>query len=189
MISIRDVRWPVSSRNVDGPDPGQAQGQLGHGVGHGDGVHGHVVEVDDRGRALGRGPHEGRGHLVGGDPLQQVGGVDDQVGVESGGAGHRAGGLLDEQGEPVGGGRVGLALEQPGQQEVPLLPADELLVGLDVAAAGQQAPGLELDEDGGHHQELGQDLQVDLGPTRPPRPRRRRPRRPAGCRRCPPGGC
>ena len=139
---------------------GQAQCQLGHGVGHRHGVDGHVVEVDHRGRPLGGGPHEGRGHLVRGDALQQVGGLDDEVGVEPGGAGHRAGGLLDQQGEPVGGGRVGLALEQSGQQQVPLLPADQLLVGLDVAAAGQEAPRLELDQHGRHDQELGQDLQV-----------------------------
>ena len=86
------------------PGAGQAQGQLGHGVGHRDGVHRHVVEVHDGGGALGRGPHEGGGHLVGGHPLQQVGGPDDEVGVEAGGPGHRAGGLLDEEGEAVGRG-------------------------------------------------------------------------------------
>ena len=75
--------------------------------------------------------------------------------------GHRAGRLLDQQGEGVGGGRVGLALEQAGEQQVALLPPDQLLVGVDVVGAGQQPAGLELDEDGGDDQELRERLQVE----------------------------
>ena len=178
----------------EGPEGGpshdrQAQLELGHGVGHGDCVHGHVVEVDGRDRALGGGPQEGGRHLLGGHPLEEVGGADGQVVVDAGGPGHRAGRLFHEHGEPVGGGRVGLALEQPGHEQVPLLPPDELLVGIDVVGPGEETARLELDEQGGDDQELGEGLQVHLRPSRPPRPRRRRPPRPGGCRRCPPRGC
>ena len=165
MISMREVRWPVRVRKVERPPrDGQPHGQLGHGVGHRHRVDGHVVQIDDGHRPLGGGPQEGGGHVVGGHPLEQVGGVDHEVQVQPGGAGDRPGGLLHQHGEPVGGGGVGLALEEPGQQQVALLPADQLLVGIDLVAPGQQAAGLELDEHRGDDQELGQRLQVDRLP-------------------------
>ncbi len=46
MISMRVVRWPVRVRKVARPRAGRRRLELGHGVGHGDRVHGHVVEVD-----------------------------------------------------------------------------------------------------------------------------------------------
>ena len=54
-----------------------------------------------------------------------------------------------------------LALEQPREQEVALLEAHQLLVELDVVAAGQQAPGLQLDERRRDQQELGGDVEID----------------------------
>jgi hypothetical protein len=54
-----------------------------------------------------------------------------------------------------------LALEQAGEQQVALLPQRELLVEVDVGAARQQAPGLELDQRGGDQQELGGDVEVE----------------------------
>ena len=70
-------------------------------------------------------------------------------------------GLVDEHGEGVGGGRVGLELEEPGQQAVALLEAGQLLVVVDVVGPGQELAGLELDQDGGDHQELGGGLEVE----------------------------
>ena len=55
-----------------------------------------------------------------------------------------------------------LALEQAGEQEVALLPQRQLVVEVDVGAAGQQTAGLELDERGGDEQELGGDVEVEL---------------------------
>ena len=65
-----------------------------------------------------------------------------------------------------------LALEQPGEEQVALLEAQQLLVELEVLAAGQQAAGLELDERRGDEQELGGDVEIervhalDLGEVR-----------------------
>ena len=66
-------------------------------------------------------------------------------------------------------GRVleGLALEQPGEQEVALLEAQQLLVELDVVAARQQPPRLELDQRRGDEQELGGDVEVERAIGRP----------------------
>ena len=156
MISMREERWPVSARKVDRPIAGRRIVELGDRVGHGDRVHRHVVEIDRRHRALGGGPQEGGGHLIGGHPLEEVGSVGLEVRVDPGAAGDRSGRLFHQQGEAVGGGGVGLALEQAGQQQVALLPADQLLVGVDVVAPGQEAARLELDEHGGDDQKLGQ---------------------------------
>ena len=57
-----------------------------------------------------------------------------------------------------------LALQQPGQQQVPLLPEGQLLLELDVVAAGQQSPGLQFQQHGGDQQELGGHLEVEGGP-------------------------
>ena len=54
--------------------------------------------------------------------------MDDEVVVEPDLAGHRARRLLGQGDEDVGRGGVGPALEQPGQQEVALLPADQVLL-------------------------------------------------------------
>ncbi len=78
--------------------------------------------------------------------------------------GTRARGLFGQGHEDVGRGRIGPALEQAGQQQVALLPPGQLLVVLDVLGPGQQALGLELDEDGGHQQELGELVEVDQLP-------------------------
>ena len=56
-----------------------------------------------------------------------------------------------------------LALEQPGQQQVALLPQRQLLVELDVVAAGQQPAGLQLQQHGGDQQELGRHVEVEGG--------------------------
>ncbi len=158
----REVPGQLAERRRAGPR--KPQGQLGDGISHRDGVDGHMVEIDHGSRPFGGGAHEGSCHMVRCDPLEQVWCVDHQVGVEAGGTGDRPGCLLDEQGKPVGRGGIGLALEEAGEEQVPLFPADELFVGLDVAAAGQEAAGLQLDKHRRHDQELRQRGKVDLGP-------------------------
>ena len=54
-----------------------------------------------------------------------------------------------------------LALEQPREQEVALLEPQQLLVDVDVVAAREQPPGLELDERGRDEQELRGAVEVD----------------------------
>ena len=97
--------------------------EVGHRLGDRHGVHGDVGQVDPGHRALGRPPEVGLGQVVGGDPGQEVGGVDHEVVVEPDLARHGARGLLGQGDEDVGRGGVGPALEQAGQQQVPLLPA------------------------------------------------------------------
>ena len=93
------------------------------------------------------------------------------------------------RGEGHGGVLERLALEQAGQQQVALLPQGQLVVEVEVVVAGQQAPGLQLDEGGGDEQELGGHLEVErrshalelaevgVDDRRQARPRRGRPAR------------
>ena len=63
--------------------------------------------------------------------------------------------------ERLGGVLERLALEQPGEQEVALLEAQQLLVELEVFDAGQQAAGLELHQRRRDEEELGGDVEVE----------------------------
>ena len=99
--------------------------------------------------------------LLGGDAGQQVGGEVAEALLEPGDPGQGAAGLLDEHGEGVGGRRIGLELEQAGEQAVALFEAGELLVVLDVVGPGQQLARLELDQDRRDHQELAGGLHVE----------------------------
>ncbi len=54
----------------------------------------------------------------------------------------------------------GLALEEPGQEEIPLLPEPELVVEIEVVVDGEQAAALELDERGCDQEELGGQLEI-----------------------------
>ena len=56
----------------------------------------------------------------------------------------------------------GLALEQPGEEQVALLPQGQLVVEVEIGVVGQQPAGLELDQGGGDEQELGGDLEVEV---------------------------
>ena len=115
--------------------------------------------------------------------------MDHEVVVEADLAGHRARGLLGQGHEDVGRGGIGPALEQAGQQQVALLPAGQLLVVLDALGPGQQPLGLELDEDGGHQQELGELVESIMVPlVGQDAARSRRPPGAAGCRARPPRG-
>ncbi len=56
----------------------------------------------------------------------------------------------------------GLALHQPGEEEVPLGPQRQLVVEVEVVLTGEEPAGLELDEGGGDEQELGGDVQAEV---------------------------
>ena len=128
MTSMR-VRQPSTSVAERRGPLGLGHGdELGHRLGHRDGVHRDVGEVDPGHRALGRPAQVGLGQVLRGDPGQQVGGVHHEVVVESHLAGDRTRRLLGQGHEDVGRRGVGPALEQPGQQQVALLPPDEILV-------------------------------------------------------------
>ena len=72
-----------------------------------------------------------------------------------------AAGLVGERAEQAGDVLERLALEQPGEQQVALLPQGELVVEVDGRRTRQQAAGLELDERGGDQQELGGEVEVE----------------------------
>jgi hypothetical protein len=62
--------------------------------------------------------------------------------------------------EDAGDVPEGPVLQQPGVQPVPGVP--EEVVELLALLGGQQAGGLELDQGGGHHQEPGRGVEVEL---------------------------
>ena len=139
--------------------------QLGHelleGVTHAGPDGGDVVEVDT-GRRLGReGPHQGLGQVDGCDPGQDVGRHIDEPVFE---AGHAGMGATGDTGHAVELGRrvlERLALEQTGEQRVPLGVQQQLLVEVGVVPAREQALGLELDQGGGDEEELGGEVEVE----------------------------
>ena len=88
--------------------------------------------------------------------------MHDEVVVEPHLARDGAGRLLSHGDEHVRRRRVGPALEQPGQEQVPLLPADQVLVVVGGLAARQQLLGLELNQDGRHEEKLRELVEVDL---------------------------
>ena len=71
-------------------------------------------------------------------------------------------GIVGQSAEHAGDVLERLALQQPGQQQVALLPQGQLVVEIDVVATRQQPAGLELDQGGGDQQELGGDVEVEL---------------------------
>ena len=124
MICMRVVQWAVSSRKRQSARAGEALLELGDGLGHGDRLHRDVGQVEDELGPRRRADHEGGGQPLGGDAGQQVGGQVPEAprrGRRRAAAVRR--GLLDEHGEGVGRGRVGLQLEQAGQQAVALFEA------------------------------------------------------------------
>ena len=76
-------------------------------------------------------------------------------------AGEAAVGVVGQPAEHAGDVLERLALEQPGEQQVALLPQRQLVVEVDVVAARQQPAGLQLDERRRDQQELGGDVEVE----------------------------
>ena len=102
---------------------------------------------------------------LGGDAGQQVGGEVGEAARRGRPRGARSGPAASiRRCIDAGGVLERLALQQPGQQQVPLLPEGQLLLDLDVIAAGQQPAGLQLEQHGRDEQELGGHLEVEGGP-------------------------
>ena len=95
------------------------------------------------------------------DPFERVGdeGPERLLGARD--AGQAAVGDPHEGAERVGRVLERLALEQPRQEQVAFLEAQQLLVELEVLGAGEQPAGLELDERRRDEQELRRDLEVE----------------------------
>ena len=123
-----------------------------------------VVGVDDRLRPSARGPARPRRRSALAVTRSSGSGTSERNG--SSGPALRGTQRAPTRSGPRAPGRVleRLALEQPGEQQVALLEAQQLLVELDIVGAGQQAAGLELDERRGDEQELGRDLEVEPCP-------------------------
>ncbi len=162
MTSMR-VRQPSTSARKEVARAGLVDGnEVGHCLRDRDGVHGDVGQVDPGHRALGRTPEVGLGQVIGRDPGQEVRRVHHEVVVQPHLARDGTGRLFGHGHEDVGRGGIGPALEQPGQQEVSLLPAHEILVLVAGLGPWQQPLRLELDENRRHEEELGQLVEVDL---------------------------
>ena len=146
----------------DPPDAGQLVDQLGDGVGDADPHRGDVEQVDAR-----HGPRRQRRRIAalwsrcGVTPSSRSG--TSSANRSSGPTARRkrrsasSASRLNTRGDVL----ERLALEQPGEQQVALLPQGELVVEVDVVAPGQQAPGLQLDQRRRDQQELGGDVEVE----------------------------
>ena len=64
--------------------------------------------------------------------------------------------MIEQSDEKVSSRCVGSKLEQASQQEVALLPANEVLIPLDLVWPRKEATALHLQEDGGHQQEVAE---------------------------------
>ena len=96
-----------------------------------------------------------------GQPGERIGRQSGEALVRPDPAGEATPRFVGQRAEQAGDVLERLALQQAGQQEVALLPKGQLVVELDVGAAGEQPPGLQLDERGGDQQELGGDVEVE----------------------------
>ena len=120
-----------------------------------------VLGVDDDGR-LRREHAQCRGaQRVGPHPLERVGRHRRERLLGADLPGQAAVGAPDRQLQRRRGVLERLALEQPCEQEVALLEAEQLVVELDVVEAGQETAGLELHQRRRDQEELGRDLEVE----------------------------
>ena len=134
--------------------------QGSHRVGHTDSDGGDVFGVDME-RGPGRqGPEAGRTDVVDRDPFEDVRGQVKKAVLDPGLPGPRQGRVGGQATQHDRRVLERLALQQPGQQEVPLLPQAELVVLVHAPVGRQQPPGLQLDEDRRDEQEFGGHLQV-----------------------------
>ena len=94
--------------------------------------------------------------------VEQVGGEPDEPLLDRADpAGIGAGRMGREPAEHQGRVLERLALDQPGEQEVALLPQAEFVVEIDVGVVGQEPSGLQLDERRCDQQELGGDFEIE----------------------------
>lgn len=135
--------------------------QLGEGIGHVGLDDSHVEEID-----LGLGFRRGRPnvsgmHVFGPHTFQKVGHEFGETFVRTDGPGERPVGLVGERAEDSTHVLERLALEEPRQQEVALLPESEFLVEIDVLSSGQQTTSLQFHEGGRDQQELGRHVEIE----------------------------
>ena len=143
------------------PDPRQLVDELGDGVGDADPDRRDVEQVDAR-LGLGVSARIAASRIFSGvEPGHRIGRQPGEALVGSDGAREAPPGLVGECPEQPRDVLERLALEQPGEQEVALLPQGELVVEVERCRARQQPAGLELDERGGDQQELGGDVEVE----------------------------
>ena len=170
MTCMRVVQWAVRARKLTVPAPGSRRSSSSTAS---DTVTASTVTWDRSRMSSGRGVDPMRKAAARRSaviPASRSGAMSRKGSSRPAVPGHRPGRLLDQEAEGVGRRRVGLELEQPGEQPVALLEARELLVVVHLVGPGQELAGLELDQDGGDHQELGGHLQVERLPGRPARP-------------------
>ena len=108
------------------------------------------------------GPQERRVQLLGRDALEQVGHEARRTARRARRArGKERSASSAKPREDRGDVLERLALEQPGEQQVALLPQRQLVVEVDVVATGQQPPRLQLDERRRDQQELGGEVEIE----------------------------
>ena len=98
---------------------------------------------------------------LGRDPGHQVGSEGQEALLQPGPARIGTAGAVHHPAEAGGGVLEGLALEEAGEQQIPLLPQRQLLVGIGVIGVGKQPAGLQLEQHGRDQEELRRHLQVE----------------------------
>ena len=162
MTSMRSSIPATSARKLIGRGAAQLHEQRVGGVAHADADRRDVVEIDLRRRRRRREPADrGRVQALGGDPRERVRRQAAERLLDARAAGDDLAAAPQQALEHAGRVLERLALEQPGQQQVALLEAEQLLVELGHLRAGQQAADLELDERRRDQQELGGDVEID----------------------------
>ena len=119
----------------DAPDARQLVDELGDGVGDAGPDRGDVEQVDRRARLGRQGADGGVAHAQRREAGQRVGRQPDEALVGPDLAREAAPGLVGERPEQARDVLERLALEQPGEQQVALLPQGELVVEVDAPPA------------------------------------------------------
>jgi tryptophanyl-tRNA synthetase len=146
---------------ADPTDTWQFIDELGDRIGDAGPDRGDMEQIDARHRAWGRGAEKGGANAMTRHTLEQIGHQALEAVVRARLPRKGAIGLVGQTREDRGDVFEGLALEQPGQQQIALLPERELVVEIDVVAPGEQTAGLELDERRGDEQELRGHVEVE----------------------------
>ena len=109
----------------------------------------------------------GHGSLIGSEQpfarhaFQQIGHQLVEALLRPGSSRETAIGLVGQPVEHAGHVLERLALQQPCQQQVALLPQGQLVVEIDVVTTRQQSASLQLDQRRSDEQELGRNVEID----------------------------
>jgi hypothetical protein len=120
-----------------------------------------VRDVDHLGHLRGQRAGGQRGELLGGQVEQDLGHQLGEARLQPDLPGEALGGLGLALAQETGGLLVGLVLQQPGEEQVAGLEELEVLLVVDVGGR-EQPGGLEVEERGGHDQELTGLVEVEL---------------------------